>query len=120
MIKRIFVGAVALIALVGCGGSSTTSDVIIKEDSVIIDVRTPAEFADGHVEGAINMDLEGGVFEEEFASLDPSQSYIVYCRTGRRSGVAHSILKDNGFTDVIDLETLDNAANKTGLPVVTN
>jgi rhodanese-related sulfurtransferase len=44
----------------------------------------------------------------------------VYCRTGRRSGVALSILKDNGFTDVINLETLDNAANKTGLPVVAN
>ena len=73
MIKKIFVGAVALIALVGCGGSSTTSDVAIKADSVIIDVRTPAEFADGHVEGAINMDLEGGVFEAEFANLDPSK-----------------------------------------------
>ena len=120
MIKKLFIWVVASVALIGCGGSSSTSNVVIKADSVIIDVRTPAEFADGHVEGAINMDLEGGVFEAEFANLDPSQSYIVYCRTGRRSSVAHSILKDNGFTDVIDLETLDNAANKTGLPVVTN
>lgn len=117
--KKFVVGVIASIALLSCGNSSAT-DVMIKVDSVIIDVRTPAEFADGHVEGAINMDLQGGVFDAEFSNLDPSKSYIVYCRTGSRSGVAYSMLKDNGFMNVIDLETLDNAANKTGLPVVPN
>lgn len=104
--------------MVACGSVSSTSDVAVKADAVIIDVRTPAEYAEGHVDGAINLDLEGGVFEAEYSKLDPSKSYIVYCRSGRRSGVAASILKDNGFVDIVDLQTLENAASKTGLSIV--
>ena len=118
MIKKIFVGAVALIALVGCAGSSTTSDVVFKADSVIIDVRTPAEYAEGHVEGAINLDLESGQFEAELPNLDPAQPYIVYCRSGRRSGVAVEIMKASGFTQITDYQTLENAANNTGLTII--
>ena len=120
MIKKMLIGAVASVTLVACSSVSSTSDVDVKADSVIIDVRTPAEFAEGHVEGAINLDLEGGVFEDEYSKLDPSKAYIVYCRSGRRSGVAASILKDNGFVDIVDLQTLENAANKTGLSIVND
>lgn len=119
VIRKLLIGAVASVTMVACSSDSRASDVDVKADSVIIDVRTPAEFAEGHVEGAINLDLEGGVFESEYSKLDPSKSYIVYCRSGRRSGVAASILKDNGFVDIVDLETLENAANETGLSIVS-
>ena len=112
------VGAMASVSMVACGSVSRTRDGAGKADALIIDVRTPAEFAEGHVDGAINLDLEGGVFEAEYSKLDPSKSYIVYCRSGRRSGVAVSILKGNGFVDIVDLQTLENAASKTGLSIV--
>ena len=118
MIKKLLIGMVASVSLVACGSVSSTSQVDVKADAVIIDVRTPAEFAEGHVDGAINLDLEGGVFEAEYSKLDLSKSYIVYCRSGRRSGVAVSILKDNGFVDIVDLQTLENAASKIGLSIV--
>lgn len=118
MIRTVLVGVVASVSMVACSSVSSNSDVEVKADAVIIDVRTPGEFAEGHVEGAINLDLEGGIFEAEYTKLDPSKSYIVYCRSGRRSGVAASILKDNGFVDIVDLQTLENAANKTGLSIV--
>ena len=118
MIKKLLLGVMASVSMVACGSVSSTSDVAVKADAVIIDVRTPAEFAEGHVDGAINLDLEGGVFEAEYSKLDTSKSYIVYCRSGRRSGVAASILRDNGFVDIVDLQTLENAASKTGLSIV--
>ena len=91
---------------------------MLTANTIIIDVRTPAEYAEGHVEGSINLDLESGQLEAELPNLDPAQPYIVYCRSGRRSGVAASILKDNGFVDIVDLQTLENAASKTGLSIV--
>jgi len=42
----------------------------------------------------------------------------VYCRSGRRSGVAVEIMKASGFTQITDYQTLENAANKTGLPII--
>ena len=104
--------------MVACSSVSSTSDVDVKADSVIIDVRTPAEFAEGHVEGAINLDLESGQFEAELPNLDPAQPYIVYCRSGRRSGVAVEIMKASGFTKITDYQTLENAANNTGLTII--
>lgn len=118
MIKRFLAAFATLAVVVGCGSSSSSEKTMLAANSIIIDVRTPAEFSEGHVEGAINLDLEGGVFEAEYSKLDPSKSYIVYCRSGRRSGVAASILKDNGFVDIVDLQTLENTASKTGLSVV--
>ena len=118
MIKKLLVGAMASVSMVACGSVSSTGDVDVKAEAVIIDVRSPSEFAEGHVDGAINLDLEGGVFEAEYSKLDPSKSYIVYCRSGRRSGVAASILKDNGFVDIVNLQTLENSASKTGLSIV--
>ena len=118
MIKKMLIGAVASVTMVACSSVSSTSDVDVKADSVIIDVRTPAEFAEGHVEGAINLDLESGQFEAELPNLDPAQPYIVYCRSGRRSGVAVEIMKASGFTQIIDYQTLENAANNTGLTII--
>lgn len=118
MIKRLLFAVGLLAVLVGCGSSSSSEEAMLTANTVIIDVRTPAEFAEGHVEGSINLDLESGQFEAELPNLDPAQPYIVYCRSGRRSGVAVEIMKASGFTQITDYQTLENAANKTGLPII--
>jgi len=118
MIKRLLVAFSAFVFLVGCGSSQKSEEVTLTENTVIIDVRTPAEFAEGHVEGAINLDLESGQFEAELINLDATLPYIVYCRSGRRSGIAAELMRSNGFSQVTDFQTLENAANKTGLSVV--
>ena len=118
MIKRLLLAFSTIAILVGCGSSQKSEEVALTENTVIIDVRTPAEFAEGHVEGAVNLDLESGQFEAELPNLDATLPYIVYCRSGRRSGIAAELMRSNGFSQVTDFQTLENAANKTGLSVV--
>jgi rhodanese-related sulfurtransferase len=118
MIKRFLAAFATLMVVVGCGSSSNMEKTMLTTNTIIIDVRTPAEFAEGHVEGAINLDLESGQFEAELPNLDPAQPYIVYCRSGRRSGVAVEIMKASGFTQITDYQTLENAANNTGLTII--
>jgi rhodanese-related sulfurtransferase len=69
----------------------------------LIDVRTPAEFASGHLKNAVNVDVSGSGFEEKVAQLDKSKPIFVYCRSGARSGRASSILQELGFTQIYDL-----------------
>lgn len=85
---------------------------------MVIDVRTAAEFAEGHVEGAVNYDVEGGQFTTLIADLDPSVPYLVYCRSGRRSAVAAQAMADAGFTTVYDMGGIQ-AWVDAGLPVVS-
>ena len=118
MIKRFLAAFATLMVVVGCGSSSNMEKTMLTTNTIIIDVRTPAEFAEGHVEGAINLDLESGQFEAELPNLDPAQPYIVYCRSGRRSGVAVEIMKASAFTQITDYQTLENAANNTGLTII--
>ena len=57
-------------------------------DVVLLDVRTPEEFAGGHIPGAINMNVNSPDFDERVTTLDKSKQHVVYCRTGRRSTTA--------------------------------
>ena len=76
-----------------------------KPNTVIIDVRTPEEFQAGHIEGAVLMDyLETEKFVKQVAALDPAKQYLLYCRTGKRSMNAATIMKTKGFTKVSDLK----------------
>ena len=87
--------------------------------SKLIDVRTAEEFAEGHVQGAQNVDVESGAFEAFIASLDKEASYSLYCRSGRRSAIAANLMAQAGFTKVTDLGDLESAATTLGLPIVT-
>jgi len=69
-------------------------------DFVIIDVRTPEEFADGHVVNAINIDFRSESFRNEIDNLDKNKTYLIYCRSGRRSAEALSIMKELNFTKI--------------------
>ena len=85
----------------------------------VIDVRTPAEYAEGHLEGATNLDIEGGAFTAAIADLPRDEPYVVYCRSGRRSSAAAQAMIDAGFTDVYDLGAITDWIG-AGLPVVTD
>jgi rhodanese-related sulfurtransferase len=64
--------------------------------------------------------VEDGTLEAALSSLDSSKSYNVYCQSGRRSAIAIALLNQNGFTRVTDLGGIDEAAQSTGISVVTN
>ena len=84
---------------------------------MIVDVRTPAEYAAGHLEGALNLDLQAPSFDEAVDDLDSDVDYVVYCQTGNRSAQAVSVMVDADLT-VQDAGGIDEAANATGLPIV--
>ena len=90
----------------------------IDEGATVIDVRTPAEFAAGHIPDAVNIDVESSSFADDIAELDQSETYVVYCRTGRRSALAADQMAEAGFSSVKDLGGLSSWAN-AGYPVVT-
>lgn len=83
----------------------------------IIDVRTPEEFAAGHLEGAVNSDIEGGKFSAYIATLDKDATYVVYCHSGRRAALAAQAMADAGFTDVHDIGGIADW-QAAGYPVV--
>ena len=112
----------SLVSLAACAGDSGSTESTSLKDatSTIIDVRSPEEFAAGHLEGAINLDYEGGTLEAELGSLDQDAAYIVYCQSGRRSALATTLMTEAGFTEVADLGGIDAAAMSTDLPVITD
>lgn len=67
---------------------------------VILDVRTPAEFAAERIEGAVNIDFRSPTFRAEIARLDREATYFLYCRTGNRSGQSLPLFQELGFRDV--------------------
>jgi phage shock protein E len=71
---------------------------------VILDVRTPEEYAEGHIHGALNMDGSAGDFAEKAGALNKSATYLVYCRSGRRSAQACGELAGLGFGQLYNLE----------------
>lgn len=87
-------------------------------DLVILDVRTPEEFDEGHIEGAVMIDFYRGDFAEQLADLDPDVPYVLYCRSGNRSGQTRAMMEDLGFTSVADVEGGIIEWQSAGLPVV--
>ncbi|MDX1621892.1 MAG: rhodanese-like domain-containing protein [Nitriliruptorales bacterium] len=83
-------------------GSASQSIVAQAEGRTWIDVRTPAEYADAHLLGAVNIDLQSADFRQRIAELPRDGSYLVYCRSGNRSATAAGIMSELGFTDVVD------------------
>jgi len=74
------------------------------ENTVLLDVRTPAETAGGLIDGAIEMDYRAPDFAQKLSELDPDKTYLVYCASGGRSGKTCGKLNDLGLTKVYNLK----------------
>ena len=132
--------ALAAVALAGCGSSSTegsggdvtgeTAAVVLASpeeaqalidtgEVKLLDVRTPEEFAEGHIAGAENIDFYAADFADQIGALDQGEKYVVYCRSGNRSGQATALMADKGFGSVTDVDGGIVAWETAGLPTVT-
>ena len=119
-----------VISTLGLSACSSTDTSSSSETSVaqmtlipagnVIDVRTASEFAEGHVQGARNLDIQNGDFEKALETLDKGATYNVYCRSGRRSAAAAEMMRNAGFTNVVDLGATEEAAKALALPIVTD
>ncbi len=120
------IGSILLLA--GCSSTSSAIDLSVTEFSskvaeagvITLDVRTPGEYAEGHLEGARLIDFQSGNFENEISTLDKNATYAVYCRSGNRSSQAVKVMHDAGFHNVYNLNggVIDWA--NAGLPLVNN
>ena len=107
-----------VLLLSACGGSTATDSKleltsvgniaeIVAEppaDLVILDIRTPEEFAAGHIAGAINIDYYASDFEARLGDLDLDVPYVMYCNSGNRSGNALPLMDSIGFSEVYELD----------------
>jgi phage shock protein E len=84
---------------------------------VVLDVRTPAEYEEGHLPGATLVDLNAPDFADRLAELDPDVPYLLYCRSGNRSAQARAMMEQLGFADVADVDGGIVAWADAGLPV---
>ena len=72
-----------------------------NKDIVLLDVRTPEEYAEQHLKGSLNIDINSDGFSGKLKKLDREKVYIVFCRSGARSSAATQIMKDQGFKTVL-------------------
>jgi len=111
--------AVLLFALAltvtGCSGSSHVD----ASNATVVDVRTAAEFASGHLQGAVNIDVTASDFTAKIGALPKDATYLLYCRSGTRAGQALTIMQQQGFAHVTNLGSVQAASSATGLAVVT-
>lgn len=136
MFNRISRTAAALsiatvLALGACGGSTATDtqleltsvqDVqsIVEAppaDLVILDIRTPEEFAAGRLAGAINIDYYADDFEQKLGELNLDVPYVMYCNSGNRSSNALPVMDSIGFSEVYELDGGIQAWYGAGLPI---
>ena len=78
---------------------------IESSDVILIDVRTPMEYSQGHIQGSVNVDFkEEKDFQNYFKNLDKSETIFLYCRSGNRSRKSAEKLIDIGFNKIYDLD----------------
>ena len=102
----------ALTIMISCQAQSEFKSVDIDEFKIeiskssvqLVDVRTAQEYSEGHIPGAMNIDVNAPDFEEKIKVLDKKENVAIYCRSGRRSKMAANKMTAAGFK-VIELNT---------------
>lgn len=114
----------SLLGLLACKGYKNLSveefqNHLSRDESVqLLDVRTPQEFAEGHIPGAVNIDwLADGFVEAVQASMDPDRELLIYCRRGRRSAEAADTLETLGYKRIFNLKEGFNAWKNAHMPM---
>ncbi|MEY2698120.1 MAG: hypothetical protein RL720_76 [Actinomycetota bacterium] len=111
--------ALALVATFALAACAPAGDPItVGPDTIVIDVRTPSEYSEGHLDGAVNIDVQDPSFDTILSQLPTDGDYVVYCRSGNRSAQAVAKMKAAGFTNVADAGGLSDASSKTGKAIV--
>jgi rhodanese-related sulfurtransferase len=100
--------------------ANTFASVVATPGITIIDVRTPGEFAQSHIDGAVNYNVEGPDFAHQIMNLDPGGIYAVYCQSGNRSQVAVGQMTSIGVGSIFELESGITGWESTGSPVVSS
>ena len=127
---------ICIMLVSGCGTDEPTlspgqtfEDVTIKEafdliqenkndlDFVILDVRTPGEFSEGHIENAVNIDFNSETFREELDQLDKSITYLMHCKSGGRSSKAINIMAELDFLEVYHMVDGIDGWKDAGFPL---
>lgn len=85
---------------------------------IIIDCRTPDEYAAGHLAGSRPIDFLAGEFDAAIPELDPAAEYLLYCKSGGRSAHATAMLRSAGIDHATNLGSLEDAAEATGIAIV--
>ncbi len=99
--------------------ADTFRSVVATPGITIIDVRTPGEFAQSHIDGAVNYNVEGPDFADQIMNLDPGGVYAVYCQSGNRSQVAVGQMASIGVGSIFELESGITGWESAGSPVVS-
>lgn len=94
------------------GMTQTQQTMADTKNMIILDVRTPGEYAESHVQDSINIDFLNPDFKMKIEKLEKNKTYKLYCRSGNRSGQAEQLMKNLGFKDVENIGSLDQAAKK--------
>lgn len=108
--KRLFLILGLLLSMVACAQKNISPqefhEMITKDPNLqVVDVRTPQEFAAGHIKGAKNVDFRSPDFEKNIAkAVKKRKTVLVYCRSGKRSLNAMNLMVKNGFKDVYNME----------------
>lgn len=121
-----FLMAVALLGFVNSAHAADPKNITVDEAAkllqantniVVIDVRTPQEFKDGHIKGATNINFNDKEFAKKIAELDKDKTYIIHCASGGRSGRACSQIKTMDFKNVLHMNQGFSKWEESGKPV---
>jgi len=98
---------------------ASEAEKLLKENKkvIVLDVRTPKEFSNGHIAGATNLDFRSPDFEKKLKALDKNQTYLVHCAVGGRSAKTQDLMKADQFKTIYHLEGGLTAWEKAGKPV---
>jgi phage shock protein E len=119
----------AALGIAGCSSTGATIETVspsaaaetISDEAtevIVLDIRTPEEFSEGIIEGAMNIDFYESDFAAQLDSLDKDASYVVYCRSGNRSEQALPTFQELGFADVSEIDGGIAAWYNEGLPIL--
>lgn len=97
-----------LIFISSCAQSKTKVITEVSQNElntlIVVDVRTPEEYADGHLDNALNINWYDTDFADQFAKIDKDETIYVYCKKGGRSAKAQEKLVSLGYEHVVNLE----------------